>query len=368
MTRVQNNQKMPRKKRARGAPSPAKRKDGFGVVAATGAVATVAAAVVLSSRFLGAHASDSEGGATTKRRVLRNLTAYVSSVDIVSTYPHDTSGFTQGLCFDSSGRLVESDGHYGKSQVRVVEIETGESKLQTWNEHRDFGEGLTAIGDVLVQMTWRERSMIEYSADTLEVLRRVRQPLPREGWGAAYDARTNFLYLTDGTSTLRTFERKDGTYVKARDELTVRDPKLLNAVDGLNELEIVGDELWANVYPMRYHKASNCIARIDPANGKVKGWIDANKLVKTQSNRVRSQRTNYVLNGIAYKAGGDDEDDHLYLTGKQWDNMFDVDLTPRPELGIDHVKTHCDLHLSGDARPKSPSHRTHHHKQKHPHV
>jgi len=52
----------------------------------------------------------------------------------------------------------------------------------------------------------------------------------------------------------------------------------------------------------------------------VKGWIDLggpSGLFAKQSQRVRAQPLNYVLNGIAHDAASD----RLFVTGKQWDFM-----------------------------------------------
>lgn len=301
-------------------------------------------------------------GTPPPRRILANLTsAYVTTVEVHSSRPHDTSAFTQGLCVDAQGRIVESDGLYGHSRVRLVDIRTGKSIIETKNAASHFGEGLAAIGDVLLQLTWREKIMIEYDMHLRE-LRRLHQPLPREGWGAAYDARTDLLYLTDGTAVLRTLRRRnDSAYVKIGKDVTVIDDALGGIpIEGLNELEVVGSELWANVYPMRHHLASNCIARIDPTTGKVKGWIDANPLLHHVSNRIRKNRLNFVFNGIAFHPAPDARaDDHLYLTGKEWDKLFDVDLVPRPDLDQSHVRHNCDLFLHhAYSRPThaAPSH------------
>ena len=76
---------------------------------------------------------------------------------------------------------------------------------------------------------------------------------------------------------------------------------------GLNELECVDGQVWANVFP-------NPIARIDPAAGKVTAVVDAARLLD-DARRAQAQ----VLNGIAY-AGADE----FLLTGKYWPATFRV--------------------------------------------
>jgi len=56
---------------------------------------------------------------------------------------------------------------------------------------------------------------------------------------------------------------------------------------------------------------------------------------------VRAQSRNYVLNGIAYH----DQSRRLYVTGKKWDKMFQVRITPS-EAGPADVLQRCNLGLS----------------------
>jgi hypothetical protein len=79
--------------------------------------------------------------------------------------------------------------------------------------------------------------------------------------------------------------------------------------------------------------------RINATTGNVIGWIDMRGLFAKQSLRVRSHPENYILNGIAYH----ERSGRLYVTGKQWDKMYQVQVTPAPSLGAEHVLRHCGL-------------------------
>ncbi len=48
------------------------------------------------------------------------------SYSIISTYPHDTSSYTQGLLF-YKGELYEGTGNYGFSKLKKVDLKTGNS-------------------------------------------------------------------------------------------------------------------------------------------------------------------------------------------------------------------------------------------------
>ena len=75
----------------------------------------------------------------------------------------------------------------------------------------------------------------------------------------------------------------------------------------INELEWVKGEIYANVW------MTDRIARIDPATGAVRGWIDLTGLLGKPHGEGRFGEPD-VLNGIAYDAEGD----RLFVTGKNW--------------------------------------------------
>ena len=80
----------------------------------------------------------------------------VYGFQVVNTYPHDRSSFTQGLLYDK-GFLYESTGLYGRSTIRKVELRTGTAlKVRRLPIHF-FGEGLAIWRDRLIQLTWRSR-------------------------------------------------------------------------------------------------------------------------------------------------------------------------------------------------------------------
>jgi glutaminyl-peptide cyclotransferase len=87
-------------------------------------------------------------------------------------------------------------------------------------------------------------------------------------------------------------------------------------VEGLNELEYIKGEIFANVWQ------TDDIVRIDPATGKVRGVINFSGLLAPQDRRADTD----VLNGIAY----DSTKDRLFVTGKRWPRVFEVRLKARP--------------------------------------
>jgi glutamine cyclotransferase len=83
-------------------------------------------------------------------------------------------------------------------------------------------------------------------------------------------------------------------------------------VTKLNELEYVQGEIYANVWQ------TDRIAIIAPETGRVIGWVDLRGLLTAED---RSEPVD-VLNGIAYDAGTD----RLFVTGKLWPKLFEIEL------------------------------------------
>ena len=225
---------------------------------------------------------------------------------IVNTYPHDARAFTQGLIY-TNGALYESTGQHGESTVRKVKLETGEIEQAAALELQYFGEGLTRAGDELIQLTWRSGIARVYDAKTLEHLED--RKYSGEGWGLTFDGKS--LIQSDGTQVLRF--RNPKTLAEER-RITVRidDGR---SVSQLNELEWVDGEIWANVWKL------DRIVRIDPADGRVKGWIDLAGLF----NYRQLGDGEAVLNGIAY----DEDKDRIFVTGKRWPKLFEIELVEK---------------------------------------
>jgi glutamine cyclotransferase len=79
---------------------------------------------------------------------------------------------------------------------------------------------------------------------------------------------------------------------------------------GLNELEMVGADLLANVWQ------TDQVLLIDPTNGRVKARLDLTGLLRISD---RTDSTD-VVNGIAY----DPKQDRLFVTGKLWPKLFEI--------------------------------------------
>jgi glutaminyl-peptide cyclotransferase len=219
----------------------------------------------------------------------------------VHTYRHDPSAFTQGLLY-SNGFLYEGTGLPEESTIRKVKLETGEV-VQKRDVSGVFGEGIVLWKDRLLELTWQHHLGFIYDANTFEP--RGRFEYPGEGWGLTHDGKR--IIMSDGTPELRFW---DPETLKETGRLTVTDDG--RPVAYLNELEFIKGEIWANVWQ------TDRIARIDPATGKVVGWID---LAGILPNSDRNDLTDW-LNGIAYDSAAG----RIFVTGKKWPKLFEIRL------------------------------------------
>jgi len=226
---------------------------------------------------------------------------------VVNRFPHDSRAFTQGLIY-RDGFLYESTGQQGQSSLRKVRLTTGEVVDVRRIESKYFAEGLTDWGNRLIQLTWQTNVGFVYDLATFAPVRTF--AYPGEGWGLTH-SRTH-LIMSDGqpSGQLRFLDPVSFREVR---RVTVRDAG--KSVDRLNELEFVRGEVFANVW------YSDRICRIDPASGRVTGWIDLTGLLPASERRGPDA----VLNGIAYDAAAN----RLFVTGKLWPRVFEIALERR---------------------------------------
>ena len=224
--------------------------------------------------------------------------------EVVNIYPHDRNAFTQGLVFEN-GFLYEGTGLRGHSTLRRVELETGNILQSREIPGPFFGEGIAIYGNRIIQLTWQAHVGYVYDKGSFELLRRFNYAT--EGWGITHDGKR--LIMSDGTSTLRLLEPETFSEIGQIEVFDNDGP-----VSGLNELEYVQGEIYANVWQ------TDRIARICPETGRVTGWIDLAGLLSPED---KSEAVD-VLNGIAYDA----VNDRLFVTGKLWPKVFEVVVIP----------------------------------------
>ena len=223
--------------------------------------------------------------------------------EIVERYDYDPALFTQGLEVEDDGTLLVSTGQYGSSGMYRITPE-GDVVQEVSLPEAYFGEGMTRVGDSLWQLTWQEGTAFRRDAASLETTDTAHYD--GEGWGLC--ATDDTLIFSDGSAELRRMD-PDTLAELERFEVTYQGAP----VDGLNELECVGDDIYANIF------TTTDIVRIDATSGNVTAIIDASSLPNNADDDI-----NNVLNGIAHIPGTDE----FYLTGKRWPDLYRVRFVP----------------------------------------
>ncbi|MDY2587618.1 glutaminyl-peptide cyclotransferase [Winogradskyella aquimaris] len=234
--------------------------------------------------------------------IYNNIIPSIYNYEIVNTYPHDITSYTQGLEF-YNGDLYESTGQYNESKLRKVNFETGDVLKNFELDDNFFGEGLTILNDKLYQLTWRAKRGFIYDVNTFEKLKTFNYGKSKEGWGICNDGET--LYKSDGTEKIWLLN-PENLIEKGHIEVYTEKGK----IPSLNELEWIDGKIFANIYQ------KNGVVIINPKTGGVEGVINFTPLIKlvTQHNELD------VLNGIAYHP----ERKTIFVTGKNWDKLFEV--------------------------------------------
>jgi len=292
--------------------------------------------------------------------------------ELMKTVPHDSHLFTQGLEFHN-GKLIESGGLYKYSTLNHILPESGDVTNQIDIPAEFFAEGLTIVDGILYMLTWRERKVLVFDADSFKYIGHMSFiSHSKEGWGLTHNAARKELIVSDGSHMItfykvpeihvevapsgeKTFTLMENKMQKVR-SFPVFDPVTRRAMIRLNELEYVNTHtagpdadpmqevdtglIYANIW------YKDEIIAIRASDGVIAHRWDMRSLFPHPDRKNKNKRptrkpeppttTNVVtgdasmpeqttpdcLNGIAYNA----EDDTFVLTGKWWPNYFHVKL------------------------------------------
>ena len=221
---------------------------------------------------------------------------------VIGELSHDPTAFTQGLEI-SDGRLYESTGAPDDrpSSIRELDRSTGEVlRVETIGDDL-FAEGLTFVDGSILQLTWQDEVALVWDPEELSEIDRI--DYEGQGWGLCFNGRV--LVMSDGSAELHfrdpvTFERVGNPVA-----VTLEGEEL----PSLNELECVGDKVYANVWQ------TDLIVQIDPVTGQVRALADASDL-----GLPRPDDPNAVLNGIAW----DPDTETFLITGKDWPVIYEM--------------------------------------------
>jgi glutaminyl-peptide cyclotransferase len=224
-----------------------------------------------------------------------------SEPHILRMLPHDPEAFTQGLHIHD-GVLYESTGIMGCSSLRVIDRQTGEV-LKSIGVEDQFAEGIAALGEQLVQLTWHGGKAMVYRLPDLAPLEPY--SYTGEAWGMSANAEH---YLISNGSDEIVYRNRQFDTIKS---LKVR----INGfpLKGINDLAWAKGKIYCNVLH------DDNIYEIDERSGKVLHILNCSRLVDLPA----QPRDSNVLNGIAY----DQQTDTFFITGKRWKDYFQVKFT-----------------------------------------
>ena len=270
---------------------------------------TIEKSTALTSFKLGLHTveahisyEDEVDTLKTNITILNDAAPKVLKFEIINTYPHDITSYTQGLEF-KNGVLYESTGQYGESKLRKLDYKTGEVLKTIDLDQAYFGEGLTILNDNIYQLTWQKGKGFIYDLETLERKNSFNYGKSKEGWGLCNDGTK--LYKSDGTEKIWTLNAEN---LVEEDYIQIYTNK--GKIGALNELEWIDGEIYGNIYQR------DGVVIVNPKNGATKAIIDFTSL----KNKVTQHEGLDVLNGIAYNP----ETKTIFVTGKRWDKLFEV--------------------------------------------
>ena len=239
--------------------------------------------------------------------------------DVRKRWTVDDDCFLQGFLRMNGSTAIASCGGYGRSRLAVLsgfDHDALHSTTVYQAPETYFLEGCTLAGPHrLLVLTWRERKILELDLKSMKIAREV--IYPHEGWGITYDAITNRIWTSDGTSILR---RVDPVTLSVISECSValsHDGVGRQAVTYINELEYKDGLVYANIYMEAsvVDSLPNYIVGINPESCFVERIIPLFGLGKPKS-------PGSVMNGIAEGF----EPDSLLVSGKNWDTVYEVQI------------------------------------------
>ncbi|MCW3079789.1 glutaminyl-peptide cyclotransferase [Segetibacter sp.] len=245
---------------------------------------------------------DSTGAITTASTIAAPANI---SYNIIATYPHDTSSYTQGLIWQNNA-LYESTGLEGQSRIMKVDLKNGKPQQSVSIDPSVFGEGITILNDKIYELTWQSNLVYVYDSKTFKKIREF--SWDHEGWGITHNGKE--LIISTGDSNLYFVDPETFKLLRIVGVTDNNGP-----VGNLNELEYIKGAVFSNIYLTDY------IVKIDPATGHITGRMDLSGLLEKFGKQVNKDDGN-VLNGIAF----DSAKNSLYVTGKKWPLLYEMKL------------------------------------------
>jgi glutamine cyclotransferase len=248
-----------------------------------------------------------------REEILAQKHTPVYTYEIIKTYPHQTSAYTEGLLMDE-GFLYESTGLYGQSKIMKTDLKSGKTLKELTLKPIYFGEGIAIMGDDLYHLSYKANTGFVYDKHSFKLKKTF--PYPSEGWGLTTNG--SQLIMSTGSSALLFL---DPLTLAPKKSVVVKD--LEREVGFLNELEYINGQVFANIWE------TDLIAIISPEDGTVTAWIDLTG-INPDPQHIRYP---HVLNGIAYAKA----EDLILITGKCWPHIYGIRLVKKRGMSNDRA-------------------------------
>lgn len=239
---------------------------------------------------------------------------------IIARLPHSTHIFTQGLAFNNNPgetpTLWQSSGHYGQSFLQKSSLDGNKIYARFDFPATQFAEGIAVLDDHIYGLTWQKNIAYKWHKDTLELINTFH--LQGQGWGLTHWH--DQLLMSDGSDQLTWLE---ASTLKPIKHINVTQQQ--QAVTHLNDLTIINNHIWANVWQRNY------LLQINADTGKVIGQLDLTELVLENTVDNNLDKSEAVLNGIVW----DDQKQELLVTGKYWRYLYRIKINAEQLKPID---------------------------------
>eukprot|EP00927_Polykrikos_kofoidii_P062885 TRINITY_DN57686_c0_g1_i1.p1 TRINITY_DN57686_c0_g1~~TRINITY_DN57686_c0_g1_i1.p1 ORF type:complete len:354 (+),score=43.48 TRINITY_DN57686_c0_g1_i1:77-1138(+) len=267
------------------------------------------------------------------------------TVSVVRELPHTGELFTEGLAFSSSGGyIVETSGAYPAgtaSVVRYLDPSTGDEirryaydglsagvflegvvEIPPTNDvgtallaTPSFSESSQSVGRWLV--TTYDTGVAYVLDDNFNVV--SSKPYPWNGWGLSLSPDRSRFLATNGSEFLMSFDRDSMALEDVRPITCLNRP-----VAGINELEMVPNFLGSGRPALLGNlMGTRLVLAINPLTARCIGafhLMNVGEIVES-----KESLGNHVANGIAF----DPNRQSLYVTGKNWQKIYEVRLGRR---------------------------------------
>ncbi len=270
----------------------------------------------ISDKKLGKHAISATIFYADKQKKLTNTIHFygekppeIYTYELINEFPHDKNAFTQGLEYHN-GFLYESTGQKGESSLRKVELKTGKILQKITLDKQYFGEGMTIFNNKIYFLTWQGNKGFVFDLETFEKEKEFNYNQSKQGWGLSHTS--DKLIKTDGTERiwfLNSETQVEESFIEAYTDT--------RKVESLNEIEFINGKIYANKWQR------NSILIINATTGAIEGIASLKGLQAI----AEQKGDDNVLNGIAYDA----ENDRLFVTGKNWDKVFEIKLLKKQD-------------------------------------